>query len=349
MHPIQLNAFPSRTVEIDGDPWLYFGGTAYLGLQANANYQEILIRNIRRFGASYGASRLSNVRFPLFDEAESVLSQWTGYESALTLSSGYLACQLLCQTLEGSGHPLFALPNSHVALRTLNTRSDFNGIHHLATTLESSIRSGSTPVLLVDSIDFHGELYPDFKMLDELPMEDLILVVDDSHGLGVVGPGGRGSLQALKHLHPRELIACASLNKGLALQAGVILGQEHRTSQLRQTPFFAGASPCSPATLGTFLEALDLYETQAAVLQQRLASFSAKVDLNRYFEYNPGHAAFSIRHARDIETLSRHRILATQFDYPAQKRANLSRIVISAAHGEEDIEALAHSLEDPSD
>ena len=66
---------------VGGKPFLYFGGTAYLGLQTDEAFQEILIKNIKKFGTNYGASRKANVRIPIYERAENYLANLVGSEN----------------------------------------------------------------------------------------------------------------------------------------------------------------------------------------------------------------------------------------------------------------------------
>lgn len=341
MHPKYSERFPSRIVETDKRSWLYFGGTAYLGLQSDPEFQDIFVRNIRRFGTSHGASRSSNVRFSVFEKAEATLSDWTGSEDALTLSSGYLAGQLVCQSLRDSGHQLFHLPGAHPALRIEAVQKPVQSFDQLKQSLESA----PSPALLLDSIDFRGKHFPGFEVLKQLPLERAILVADDSHGLGVSGNGGQGSIESLQKIKAKELLICGSLNKGLAIQAGVILGSKQRLAELRQTSLFAGASPASPASMATFIEAQQLYHQRHEKLLANLAAFEERNKVDRYFEYNLGHCAFSAKSTELAAHLENTGILVTRFSYPAATEAEITRIIVSAAHKPEDLEKLANALD----
>lgn len=344
MEPIEISAFPGRSIQADQQTWLYFGGTAYLGLQAEQSFQEILIANIRRYGSSYGASRNANVSFSLFEEVERELAGWMGAERALTVSSGYLAGQLVCQTLREARCDLLHLPGTHPALLSPNTTEQNAAIQDLNTLIATSIENYRQPVLLLDSIDFDGLHYPHFETLNSLPIEELILVADDSHGFGVVGEQGKGSIEALRRLPAKELIVCGSLNKGLGLQAGVILGTEERISQMRGSPFFTGASPAAPASLASFLDAQELYRIRHATLTQNVSLFSSLNDCDQLFEYNQGHAAFSLKDPKLADHLEANGILFTRFNYPTRQETPLNRIIVSAAHLRSDIEALTETI-----
>ncbi len=172
----------------------------------------------------YGASRRSNVSLDIYQKAEEHLANWVGSEACLTMSSGYLAAQLVIQYLLGKGHALFAAPNAHTAM-LMNGVTKTRNFEELGLALRKEISNdGPVPVLLFDTIDFSTKQYPHFEALKKLPLDKIMLVGDDSHGIGVVGEQGKGCYGLLKKLNPAQLLLCCSLGKGLGIQAGAVFG-----------------------------------------------------------------------------------------------------------------------------
>ncbi|MEO1013023.1 MAG: pyridoxal phosphate-dependent aminotransferase family protein, partial [Bacteroidota bacterium] len=268
----KTDSFPGRELMVKGRKFLYFGGTSYLGLQTDSIFQEAMIRNLRKYGTNYGASRNSNIRFSIYKKAEAHLAQTVGSESAVTLSSGYLAGQFVAQYFNTAKHKLFYAPNTHSALHLATNKKQAVTFASLNIAIREHLegKSKSVPVVLLDSIDFSGAHYPDFEGLKTLPLEKVILIADDSHGMGVVGTEGGGVFRALRSLRPKELIVCASLGKGFGIQAGAIFASKSRTEQLVRTPFFGGASPTAPANLATLLECDSLYSQKRKKLRQHI-------------------------------------------------------------------------------
>ena len=183
-----IDGFPGREIEVKGTKYLYFGGTSYLGLQSEEEFQNIFIDNIKKYGTNYGASRKSNVRISIYEKAEALLSNIVGSEAALTLSSGYLAGQFIAQNFNKPEYKLFYAPNTHSALY-----NNYNKPHVTYADLNSAIREHLSlnrkiePVVFLDSIDFDGSNYPNFNGLKDLPLDKIILIADDSHGIGIIG------------------------------------------------------------------------------------------------------------------------------------------------------------------
>ncbi|MFD0799404.1 pyridoxal phosphate-dependent aminotransferase family protein [Maribacter chungangensis] len=340
-----IDAFPGRFISIDGNTYTYFGGTAYLGLQNHPVFQGIFIENVKRYGTNYGASRKSNVRFTVFEEAEQHLAQLVGSEACLTMSSGYLAGQFLANFLKNKKHKLFYAPNTHSAL-FINKDKNHHSYMDLLEAINKHLNSdnNAVPVLFLDSIDFSGLNYPNFESLKRLPLSELILVVDDSHGIGIVGEKGSGVFKTLQKLGTRQLFLCASLGKGFGIQAGAVFGTAKDIKAMENTAFFGGASPASPAAMATFINAATIYEQQRTILKKHLAQFWELNQHKSLFYYMEGHPSFSFNNPKLTDLLFKHKIVVTDFNYPNENAPVMSRIVLSASHTKEDIIQLSSLL-----
>ncbi|MEX0273707.1 MAG: pyridoxal phosphate-dependent aminotransferase family protein [Flavobacteriaceae bacterium] len=338
--------FPGRYIPSNGRKYLYFGGTAYLGLQTDPEFQGLLQSQITKYGSNYGASRKSNVQLAIYGQTEAHLAQWVGSGACTTLSSGYMAAQLVRYFFEREGHTLFYAPNSHVAMHSIHS-VPFDSYGALGAALKEYLGQGPTkaPVVLLDSVGFTPNAYPHFTGLKSLPLDQVIVVADDSHGIGILGEHGKGSFQPLKQLVPKELIVCTSLGKGLALQAGAIFGSQSRISQLTDTALFGGASPAAPALLATLRLATSLIAQKRTILQENIARFKERFNHPKIRLYTiPGHPAFSFHTMELAAHLEENGILITHFGYPENQSDHVSRIVLSAHHTKADIETLTKVL-----
>lgn len=337
---LKISTFPGRRILVGDKSYLYFGGTAYLGVQTHPDFQSILIRNIQRYGTNYGASRLSNVQVEIYDDSEQNLSQWVGSEACITLSSGYLAGQLLAGYFDNSKYSNFYLANTHSSLYR-SAEQVYNDFRTTRAMLEKQIDSGNkkTPVLFMDSIDLEGSSYPDYGELRTLPLESCILVADDSHGLGLLGSEGQGAYSILNEIGAKELIVCGSLGKSFGLQAGIIFGMKSRIDSLKQTPLFAGASPTAASNLVSLIEATPLYARQRNLLADNVARFIDGLKHPELFHYIDSYPVFLSKDEGLAGYLFDNGISITHFHYPAENSFQ-SRIVISAIHTSPDIDRI---------
>ncbi len=346
-----LDTFPGREINFGRKKYLYFGGTAYLGLQNDKNFQDLLIRNIRLYGTNYGASRKSNVRISIYPEVEKFLAAWTGSEAALTLSSGYLAGQLVCSHFNREQYRLFHAPNSHSALfLPANAKARVKS-YVTYTSLNIALREhlsrfrGITPVVCLDSIDFSGSNYPHFEGLSSLPLNDLIVVADDSHGIGIVGPDGSGVYSLLSGLGAKEVMVCCSLGKALGIQGGALLGSRRRLDAISESDVFGGASPAAPAFMASLIEGKELIIQKRQILEGHMQLAASGIQWGKKLSHVPGHPTYGYADTRLTKHLENNRIIVTDFSYPVEDAGRTSRIVITASHKKEDIVKLTKSLD----
>ncbi|MCX2681693.1 aminotransferase class I/II-fold pyridoxal phosphate-dependent enzyme [Galbibacter sp. EGI 63066] len=335
--------FPGRTVRTKEGEFLYFGGTSYLGLQQHPEFQEILINNIKKYGTNYGASRKSNVRLSIYEKVEKHLAQFVGSEACCTVSSGYMASQLVCHYFSNKKYTLYYAPHTHTSLLQADSR-----VYQSYDVLEDDLKDNlldTTPVILLDSIDFLGINYPDFLALQTMDLTNVILVVDDSHGFGVLGTKGEGVFPSLQQLNAKEVIVCGSLGKGFGLQAGAILGSKKRIDELNNTPFFGGASPATPANMATLIDAQHIFRTQLKKLKENLHFFNDQLKNEGLFVHPGTHPTYTFLNERLVDFLVQKKILVTSFRYPDKDSAVMSRIVISAHHTKNDLEYLTESID----
>ncbi|ASV31746.1 aminotransferase class I/II-fold pyridoxal phosphate-dependent enzyme [Maribacter cobaltidurans] len=340
-----IDSFPGREILVAGKKHLYFGGTSYLGLQDHPEFQELFIKNIRKYGTNYSASRKSNVQFSIFDLAEDHLSDLVGSEACITQSSGYLAGQFLSDFIHKKSCKPFYAPNTHSALFR-NQVKNYVTFASLNIALRNYLNepNAKTPVLFMDTIDFSGGGYSDFESLKILPLNEIILVADDSHGIGIIGNNGSGAFQSLQALNPKKLFVCCSLGKGFGVQAGAIFGDKEDLSQMESTSFYGGSSPASPAAMATFLEAAPIYSERRNILKTNLDYFLANMVSLGHFRYMRGHPTFTFLNKELVQFLEKKQIIVTNFNYPKESSETMSRIVLSASHRKADIDSLTNAL-----
>ena len=347
MKRFTVEGFPGREIEFNQRKYLYFGGTAYLGLQLLPEYQTLYISQLEKFGLNYGASRDSNVQLGIYEDAEMFLSNWAGSEACLTLSSGYLAGQLLASFFGSGKYKLYYSACTHSSLLT-KERSRYNNYQSLRAALQQQLTADptKTPVILLDSVDLTPDTYPIFKGLQSLPLESCVVIADDSHGFGLVGSKGEGVYKLLQELAPKELFVCCSLGKSLALQAGAIFGSATRISQLKNTALFAGSSPPAPALLATMIKAFKLYQKQRSILKERIFQFHSSLDNPEKLINIDGYPVYEYQDNSLTLNLLKNEICVTSFEYAADDNSLQNRIVISASHRPGDIEKLAVVIND---
>jgi len=333
-----------RVIVVGGKEYLFFGGTSYLGLATDKAYASIFIEGIQRYGINNGTSRNNNVQQAIFDQAEEYAAKRFGFEASLLLSSGYLAAQFLVRTLATEGEVLHA-PSCHPSL-WLDEKPTAVGsfVDWAAAAVAYINQSPQTSFIIVsNSLDnMKPEIY-DFTVFKHIdPNKKVVLLLDDSHGIGVTRENGISFDSSNFHLPNIELIVVASLAKGLATDAGLILADGPRIKSLKRSNFYTGASPSSPASLYAFIYGDQIYLEQFQKLQHNIRYFRARIALQLNAVSN--FPVFSSTDPSLYARLMDAGILVSSFPYPLATDPLLNRIVVNAHHTEADLDRLSHAI-----
>ena len=346
MEPLHIDTALGPHMDTPQGVQRYFGGTDYLGLSRNKRFHSLMLQGVKRFGVHMGSSRQSNVRLSIYQKAEQVLADLAGSQAASLTSSGMLAGQWVSQYFNTEQHIHFYAPYVHSALITRSAQSRYLDWKSLINDLNRAVTQNpqQTPVLFLDTIDFHGMGYPHYTPLRALPLSQIILVADDAHGIGSTGHQGGGSYAALAALNPKELIVTASLGKSLGVGAGAVWTSQIQMDALRQHPLWGGASPCSPGYAYVLVKAKRIYRTQLKKLERHVAWMVKHWPEGCPKRQHPGHPAFECDSPGMGAHLHTHKIIPTEFPYPTPQSPLLTRVVITAAHRKNDLKALRKAL-----
>ncbi len=340
---MQLDSTSGRAVVVNGKEYRYFAGTAYLGIPTHPVFQSYLMEGIQRYGGHYGGSRLSNLQYPVFEAVEAMLSQLSHAEAALVVSSGTLAGQLATKTLAQQGRKLVYAPDAHPALfQQISELPKLAYSHWIERILQRAAATDYPLAFCCNAIDPLRLQQYSFDWIRALPKnKQFTLVLDDSHGIGITGQNGGGIHTLLDLPSHVDLIVIASLGKAFGIPAGVILGSQQFITRLKESSFFGGASPASPAYLYTFLKCQALFEQQRKYLFQLVERFQED---NLFFRSLPNYPVFTTGDADFYKKLLAKKILISSFAYPLPSSPTLTRVILNAAHQVEDVEYLKHEI-----
>ncbi|MBB2146240.1 aminotransferase class I/II-fold pyridoxal phosphate-dependent enzyme [Pedobacter sp. LMG 31464] len=341
----QLNVPLSSKINIDGQSYLYFGGTAYLGIPQNDNFIKLYLKGIEYFGLNNGTSRNNNIQLGIYDEVENYAANRFGSEAALITSSGYLAAQLTVKQLSAFGEIRYA-PATHPALwlkedpKTAGSFKDWtkNIIN------EINLSEKKNWVLISNSMN---NLFPesyDFSFINQINKEkQVVLVVDDSHGIGI-NNNGLSDLSAIPRCNNVDVLLIASMAKALGVDAGLVLGPEKIIKQLKKSNEFLGASPPSAAGIFAFMHSEEIYKSELAKLKENMLLMNNALVGNNDWHFITDFPVFFCKNADLSAKLLKQNILVSSFPYPDKDGPNVNRIVLSSWHSKADIQELIASL-----
>lgn len=344
---LHLDHLPDRTLRLaDGREFLYCSGTGYLGMARNPAFAVLLAEGLGRYGSNYGASRHGPLQLRVFDEAEALLARWTRMPAALTVSSGYLAGQMVVKALARAGRFEYA-PGTHPAAWLTehpapvgSARSFEDWAQHLLRRLHHE--TPQPVVIVANSLDPLRVRRYDFQWTRELPTDrPVTLLLDDSHGLGVIGPEGSGIRAEIDVAPSVQLIIVSSLAKACGVPGGVVLAEESFIDELRRSAFFGASSPVVPAYLYAFARAQPLYQQARMRLTATVRQFhAATVGLGLY-QSAPEFPVFYTPAAELSTFMEQRGVLISSLHYPTPADAAITRVVLSALHTAADVARVA--------
>lgn len=331
---MKVHQFPDRIIEVGQEKYLYFGGTAYLGLAANTDFQQLLIKNIQIWGAAYGSSRNANIQIEVYDAGEQFLAKFIHAEATATVSSGMLAAKLVIEELMPNTDVFFHFPNTHKALEVKNS-------------LPFLIENELNPRLLDDKIERITILTDGVTIFETKPVDLTILntisinkkitfIVDESHSLGILGADGCGLFSTINANNIARKISIASLGKALAVTGGVIASDNKFIDKIKNNPSFVSSAGMSPALCQTMADTAAIYKSQHAQLKSNLKFIESHLIKSSAFAFNPDYPIIYPNIVEINALLLKNKIIITNFKY-TNGGQDLNRIVITANHIEEDL------------
>jgi 8-amino-7-oxononanoate synthase len=257
------------TVYADGRTRVNLGSNNYLGLAGDPRVVEAAVEALRQYGTSTAGSRVLNGTTRLHLALEEELADHYGTEAAVLTSSGVNANLALLSTACGPGDVLLVDAHAHASVhagaaasRGSVVRFRHNSVESLAARLER-LDPDAGAVVVVDGVySMTGELAPLAGIAELCDRFSARLVVDEAHGLGVLGDGGRGAVERTGVLHRVDAVTVA-FSKSLASVGGAVMTTKAAADGIRASavPYVFSAAN-DPAATGAALAALRLLRAE---------------------------------------------------------------------------------------
>nr|VFJ50562.1 MAG: 8-amino-7-oxononanoate synthase [Candidatus Kentron sp. DK]VFJ54570.1 MAG: 8-amino-7-oxononanoate synthase [Candidatus Kentron sp. DK] len=188
-------------IEIDGRPYLSFSSNDYLGLASDPRMAEAFKRGADRYGVGSGAASVVSGHYLAHHALEEELADFTGRERALLFSTGYMANLGIISALVGRNDQVYEDRLNHASLldaAVLSRARLRRYAHGDPVALEESLATGGNgkrKLIATDGVfSMDGDVAPLPALMAAGKRHDAWLMVDDAHGLGVLGEHGGGAL-----------------------------------------------------------------------------------------------------------------------------------------------------------
>jgi glycine C-acetyltransferase len=261
---------------VDGKRVLNFCSNNYLGLANHPHLVKAAQDAMDKYGVGPGAVRTIAGTMDLHLELEKRIAQFKRVEDAITFQSGFTANLGTIPALVGKEDLIFSDELNHASIidgcrlsRATIVRYD----HADPSSLEAVIRENEgnyrRGLIVTDGVfSMDGDFPPLDKIADIAENYDLMLMVDDAHGEGVLGEGGRGIVDHF-HLHGRVDVEVGTFSKAFGVMGGVVAGNAMIVEWLRQRgrPFLFSSAVTVPDVAAT-IAAIDVLEESTELVDK---------------------------------------------------------------------------------
>jgi glycine C-acetyltransferase len=342
---------------VDGKQVLNFCSNNYLGLANHPRLLQAAKEAIDNYGIGPAAVRTIAGTMKLHLELERRLAAFKGVEAAITFQSGFCANLGVIPALVGKEDVIFSDELNHASIidgcRLSGARTVRYGHadpESLRAAIEEARPTGFRRALIVTDgvFSMDGDVAPLDRIHEVAREYDYLLMVDDAHGEGVLGRGGRGIVDHFQ-LHGKVDIEIGTLSKAFGVVGGVAAGRPEVVDWLRQRgrPFLFSSAVTVP-DVAACLAAVDLLEGSTELVDRLWANtefFKREIqaigfDIGRSTTpITPimlGEAPVAQRFSR---TLFGEGVFAMAIGYPTVPKGKARiRVMISAAHSQSDLE-----------
>src|SRR5919107_1039872 len=227
-------------VDMEGHERIMLGSNNYLGLTGDERVKDAARQALERFGTGLTGSRFLNGTLDLHLELERELADWMGSEDALVYTTGYLANTGAIGTLLGPGDTVICDSGDHASILDAVTMSRarirpfrHNRLDKLETMLERAESDGGGVLVVVDGVfSMEGDLAPIPDIAALCREHGARLMIDEAHGVGVLGARGAGTAE-LFGLEDDVDLRMGTFSKSLASCGGFIAGSHEVIDFLR--------------------------------------------------------------------------------------------------------------------
>jgi glycine C-acetyltransferase len=349
-------------LEVDGRRVLNFSSNNYLGLANHPRLREAAKAAIDRMGIGPAAVRTIAGTTSLHLELDQRLAQFKGVEAALTFQSGFNANLATIPALVGKGDVIFSDRLNHASIidgcrlsRAAIVAYQHNDVDDLRKKIAETTEYGRRIIISDGVFSMDGDIAPLPALYEVAKEHDILLMVDDAHGEGVLGRGGRGIVDHFD-LHGKVDIEVGTMSKAFGVVGGMVAGRQILIDWLKQRarPFLFSSAMTIP-DVAACLAAVDLLEESTELVDRLWANARLFRQGLQSLGFNTGDSQTPIvpvmlGEAPLAQQFSRQLfeegVFAMAIGYPTvpQGKARI-RVMNSAAHSSEDLEMALAAFE----
>jgi glycine C-acetyltransferase len=343
-------------LKIEGHSVLNFCSNNYLGLANHPRLVEAAKKAIDKYGVGPGAVRIISGTNDLHIELEKRIAKFKAVEAALSLQSGFQANSTTIPALVGKQDVIFSDRLNHASIidgcRLSGAKIipyEHCDMNSLEAVVKENLPQFRRAMIITDGVfSMDGDVAPLDKIYEVANKYDVLLMVDDAHGEGVLGKGGRGIVDHFG-LHGKVDVEIGTMSKAFGVVGGVVAGKAIIIEWLRQRgrPFLF-SSAVTPADAAACIAAIDVLESSTELVdrlwenaryfkaEMKKLGFDLGVSTTPITPVMLGEAPLAQQFSRDLFDAGVF-AMATGFPIVPLGKSRI-RVMISAAHAKEDLD-----------
>jgi glycine C-acetyltransferase len=349
-------------VIIEGRRVLNFCANNYLGLANHPRLKEAAKKAIDEYGIGPGAVRTIAGTMSLHDKLEKRLAEFKQAEAVITLQSGFAANLATIPALVGKGDVIFSDQLNHASIidgcrlsRATIVGYAHNDIDDLRQKIAETSEYGRRIIISDGVFSMDGDIAPLPALYEVAKEHDILLMVDDAHGEGVLGRGGRGIVDHFG-LHGKVDVEVGTMSKAFGVMGGIVAGKQVIIDWLRQRarPFLFSSAMTVP-DVAACLEAVEMLESSEELVERLWSNAKIMKDEMAKLGFNTGKSETPILPVMLGEAaiaqefskrLFEEGVFAMAIGFPTvAKGAARIRVMNSAAHTHSDLEEALAAFE----
>jgi glycine C-acetyltransferase len=342
-------------IVVDGQPVINFCANNYLGLANHPRLKEAAKRAIDQYGIGPGAVRTIAGTMTLHDQLEKRLAEFKGAEAVITTQSGFTANLAVIPSLVGKGDVIFSDALNHASIidgcrlsRAQIVAYAHNDVDDLRRKISETSEYGRRLIVSDGVFSMDGDIAPLPELYEVAREHNILLMVDDAHGEGVLGHGGRGIVDHFD-LHGKVDIEVGTMSKAFGVVGGIVAAKRVIVDWLRQRarPFLFSSAMTVP-DVAACLEAIDMLEESEELVKRLWANAEFMKAELKTMGFDVGHSTTPIipvmlGEAPLAQEFSRklfqNGVFAMAIGFPTvAKGAARIRVMNTAAHSQDDLE-----------
>jgi glycine C-acetyltransferase len=341
---------------VDGKKVLNFCSNNYLGLANHPALVAAAKKSIDEMGVGPAAVRSIAGTMTLHVELEKRLAQFKGVEAAITFQSGFTANLATVPVLVGKEDVIFSDRLNHASIidgcRLSGAKIiayEHNDVKSLEEQIKANLKDFRRALIITDGVfSMDGDIAPLPDIYEVAKKYDILLMVDDAHGEGVLGKGGRGIVDHFG-LHGKVDVEVGTMSKAFGVVGGIVAGKAVIIEWLRQRgrPFLFSSAVTVPDAAAC-LAAVDMLEDSTQLVdrlwdnakyfkaEMKILGFNTGVSETPITPIMLGEAPLAQQFSRE---LFNEGVFAMALGFPTvpQGKARI-RVMISAAHAKDDLD-----------